>query len=381
MILSKNYKELDYIYLGSILLILITSAVVQATASYAVVPGEPYLYLKKHLFTMVTGVILFMVMAFINYRDYRSLIPILVFLTLLMLVLVIIPGVGSVRNNARSWFDFGFLSLQPAEFAKILFIVIFADFLDRRKDHLDTIFRIFLCFLVMLIPVGLIMLQPDLGTALVFIAITFFMLFAAGANIKILLGLLLGGIGSLVLLLFLHYQMGLPLPLENYQLMRFTIFLNPYNDGKGGLGAGYNIIQSLIAIGSGGLFGKGFLQGSQSQSNFLPYHHTDFVFAVIGEEFGFVGSVIVLSLFLLVLYRALMIARKSHDFYGFIIVSGIVGMFFFHIVESAGMAMGVMPITGIPFPLLSSGGSSLWSNMAALGIIASIDLHKKIIRF
>jgi rod shape determining protein RodA len=378
---NKQFKELDYAYLITLLLILVASGIVQATASYGVVPDEPYYYLYRHLFSIGTGLVLFAVIAMINYRDYRNYSSLIYMGMLLILVLVLVPGIGSVRNNARSWFEIGPLTLQPAEFAKILFIVLFADFLDKRKNHLDSLFQLIPCFVFLAIPVGLILIQPDMGTSLVFFAIAFFMLFAAGANPKILFSLLFLGIGSVVLLLFMHYKMGLPLPLEEYQLMRFTVFLDPYNDGKGGLSGGYNIIQSLIAIGSGGLYGKGFMQGTQSQSNFLPYHHTDFVFAVIGEEFGFIGSLLVLGCFLFLIYRALMIARKSLDLYGAVIISGVVGMMFFHILESAGMAMGVMPITGIPFPILSSGGSSMWSNMAALGLILSVDLHKKTIRF
>jgi rod shape determining protein RodA len=378
---NKQFKELDYAYLITLLLILVASGIVQATASYGVVPDEPYYYLYRHLFSIGTGLVLFAVIAMINYRDYRNYSRLIYMGMLLILVLVLVPGIGSVRNNARSWFEFGPLTLQPAEFAKVLFIVLFADFLDKRKNHLESFFQLIPCFVFLAIPVGLILIQPDMGTSLVFFAIAFFMLFAAGANPKILFSLLFLGIGSVVLLLFMHYKMGLPLPLEEYQLMRFTVFLDPYNDGKGGLSGGYNIIQSLIAIGSGGLYGKGFMQGTQSQSNFLPYHHTDFVFAVIGEEFGFIGSLLVLGCFLFLIYRALMIARKSLDLYGAVIISGVVGMMFFHILESAGMAMGVMPITGIPFPILSSGGSSMWSNMAALGLIVSVDLHKKTIRF
>lgn len=378
---NKQFREIDFAYLITLLLILVASGVVQATASYGVVPNEPYHYLQRHIFSIGTGIALFAVIAMINYRDYQTYSRFLFGGMLLILILVLIPGIGSVRNNARSWFDLKVITLQPAEFAKVLFIVLFADFLVKRKNHLNTLIQLIPCFVYMAIPVGLILLQPDMGTSLVFFAITFFMLFAAGANPKILFGLLGLGFGSIVLLLVLHYQMGLPLPLEDYQLMRFTVFLDPYNDGKGGLGAGYNIIQSLIAIGSGGLYGKGFMQGTQSQSNFLPFHHTDFVFAVIGEEFGFAGSILVLLLFLILMYRALMIARKSLDLYGAVIISGVVGMMFFHIVESAGMAMGVMPITGIPFPIMSSGGSSMWANMAALGLVLSVDLHKKTIRF
>lgn len=378
---KRKLPQIDYIYLATLLVLLIFSALVQYSASYGINPDAPFSGVQKHIFTIVTGLALFLVMAFINYRDYRPFIKVFFAAMLLILILVLIPGIGAVRNNARSWFDLKVFSIQPSEFAKILYIVVFADYLARHRGKIQRLVDFIPPFIMLLVPVLLILRQPDLGTVLVYFAIFFIMMFVAGANPKILLPILFGGLFLVILVLFLHYQFGLPLPLEDYQLMRFTVFIDPYNDGKGGLGPGYNIIQSLIAIGSGGLYGKGFMQGTQVQSNFLPYHHTDFIYSVIGEEFGFIGSVLVLVLFFFLLYRAILIAKRSYDFYGALIISGIVGMIFFHIMVSAGMAIGVMPITGIPFPLFSSGGSSMWSNMAALGLVLSVDLHKKTFRF
>lgn len=377
----KQLRDLDKPYLAVIPVILAISAVVQTTASFGINPDSPYIYAQRHLLMILSGVALFLVASVINYRDYRRFSIPLFLLMVVSLALVLVPGIGSVSYGARRWFLLGPLSIQPSEFAKLIFILLLADLLDRRKGTLDRFTGLLPAWGLLLIPVGMILLQPDLGTAMVFFAIAFFMLFAAGANPKILFSILAIGLGGAVLLLFLHFQIGLPLPLQEYQVMRLTVFLDPYNDGKGGLGPGYNIIQSLIAVGSGGLVGRGFLQGTQSQANFLPFHHTDFVFAVIGEEFGFIGSILVLACFFFLMYRALAIAGRSQDLYGSLIAAGVVGMLFFHVTVSAGMAMGVMPITGLPFPILSSGGSNMWTNMAALGLLVSIDYRKKTIMF
>ena len=377
----KQLVSLDKGFLIVIPLLLMASAVVQATASHAVLPDQPYAFLQRHLINMGVGLLAFVLMMLIDYRQFRRFAPVVAAGGILLLILVLIPGIGRVINNARRWIFIGSVSIQPSEIAKLLYVLVFASWLHFRRGKLETIWQFLPCFGLMIIPTVLIMRQPDLGTALVFVVITLFMMYAAGANPRLLGLLVFGGAGALFLILFFHFRFGMPLPLADYQIMRLTVFLDPYNDGRGGLGAGYNIIQSLIAIGSGGLWGQGFLQGAQSQSNFLPYHNTDFVFAVIGEEFGFVGSITVLGLFLILLFRALHISREANDFYGYLVVVGIVGMFFFQVVENTGMTMGVMPVTGLPLPLFSYGGTSMWVSLAALGVVASVNLRRKDISF
>lgn len=171
---------------------------------------------------------------------------------------------------------------------------------------------------------------------------------------------------------WLQWAQGLPLPLQEYQLKRLTIFMNPAADKTGD---GFHILQSLWAIGSGELWGKGYRMGTQGQLNFLPEHHTDFIFSVVGEEFGFIGTITLLFLFLIFLLRAISIAMKARDMYGMLIVSGVVSMFTFHILINVGMTSGIMPVTGIPLPLISAGGSAMWSNMASIGLLLSVNLR------
>jgi rod shape determining protein RodA len=271
--------------------------------------------------------------------------------------------------------------VQPAEFTKVLLILAFAEFLNRRKGELDTLSDMLPCFLFMGIPFLLIIFQPDLGTALVYIAITLVMMFAAGANSKVLIQVIIFAVLLIALCLYLHFQFGMWLPLEDYQLKRLTIFLDPYNDGQGGRGMGWNTIQSLVAIGSGGLTGKGLFQGTQVQLNFLPEHHTDFIYAVIGEELGFLGAAFVIICYGILLIRAIIIASNSKELFGSLLVLGITAMWLFHVFESIGMSIGLMPITGIPLPFLSYGGSSMLANLIAVGFILSVNVRGKKIVF
>ena len=185
----------------------------------------------------------------------------------------------------------------------------------------------------------------------------------------------------IVALLVGHFKFGVPLPLEEYQLMRLVVFLNPYNDGFNGRGYGYHIIQSQVAIGSGGLLGKGLFHGSQVQLNFLPEHHTDFIFSVVGEELGFIGAVALLVMYFGLVYRALNIAKAAKDLYGTLLVSGVVSMIMFHVLENIGMSMGLMPITGIPLPLFSYGGSSMLATLMGLGLVLNVNIRRQKIRF
>jgi rod shape determining protein RodA len=258
---------------------------------------------------------------------------------------------------------------------KILLILAFAEFLDKRRGNLETLGEMVPCFLFMGLPFALIMLQPDLGTALVYIFFTIIMMFTAGANPKILWKIIVAAVIVIGTLLFLHFQFGLPLPLDDYQIKRLIVFVDPYQDGQGGRGAGWNTIQSLVAIGSGGLAGKGLFNGTQVQLNFLPEHHTDFIYAVIGEEFGFLGAAIIVLLYGGLILRAIFIGHNSRDMYGTLIVVGITAMWLFHVFENIGMSIGLMPITGIPLPFLSYGGSSMVTNLLAVALILSVNVR------
>jgi rod shape determining protein RodA len=381
MIEKKLLKNLDWMFVLTLLAILIISSFVLASASQSVVNDDPYYYVKRHVVNIITGLTMMVAGASFNYVQLARMERFLYVFNLMFLALVLIPGIGKVANNAQSWIAIGSFSLQPSEFAKVILIVTFAQFLVNRQGRLNT-FKDFLpCFLYVAAPLLLILAQPDLGTSLVFIAIMLGMMFMAGANPKILGILVFGGIGAVVALLWLHFNFGLNLPLKEYQIMRLVVFMDPYADGRNGLGYGYNIIQSLVAVGSGGIWGKGLFNGTQAQLNFLPYHHTDFIFSVIGEELGFVGSMLVLFLLFFFMYRALRIALQAKDLYGILITTGIVSMFTFHILENIGMAIGMMPITGIPLPFFSYGGSNMWANLLASGVVLSINMRRQVINF
>ncbi|NLN88098.1 MAG: rod shape-determining protein RodA [Syntrophomonadaceae bacterium] len=371
----KRMMLIDRYFVGVLALILMFGLLIMTSASSGMT-SDPYYYLKKQAFFMGVGIILAVLILYFDYTLLQQYSLFIYGATILMLVLVLIFGI-EVRGTT-GWISIGGLPpLQPAEFTKILLIIGFADFLGRRKGELNSLGQPLPCFVYMGLPVLLILMQPDLGTALVYLVITVVMMYMAGANPRLLGGLIIGLLGFIALWLFLHFQYGVWLPLENYQISRLAVFIDPYQDGKGGRGDGWNIIQSLIAIGAGGLTGSGLFNGTQVQLNFLPEHHTDFIFAVIGEELGFLGASLLLVLYALLLFRALIISTKSRELYGTLIVSGIIAMWLFHIFENIGMCIGLMPVTGIPLPFVSYGGSNMLTNMIAVGLILGVNLRGK----
>ncbi|NLV16728.1 MAG: rod shape-determining protein RodA [Syntrophomonadaceae bacterium] len=379
MISRRTLKVIDKPFLLVLTALIVFGLVVLTSASSDVNPGAPYIFLQKQLLSLVLGLVLIIFILNIDYTIASRYNRLLYLGTNLLLILVLV--LGTEMRGSQGWISIGGLNLQVAEFAKILIILCFADFLSKRQGMLNTLREMMPCFLYMGLPFLLIMLQPDLGTALVFLAITMGMMFVAGANPKILVGIIVGGLGVIILALFLHAKFGMWLPLEEYQLKRLTVFVDPYNDGKGGRGAGWNIIQSLVAIGSGGLFGKGMFQGTQAQLNFLPEHHTDFIFAVVGEEFGFVGAALLLLLFAVLLLRCIYIAYNAKDFFSTLVVMGIISMWLFHICENIGMSIGLLPVTGVPLPFISYGASFMLANMIAIGILISINVKGRKIVF
>jgi rod shape determining protein RodA len=237
----------------------------------------------------------------------------------------------------------------------------------------------FLPSLVAFIPFTLVILQNALGTALVLFFIYLIMLFAGGGNFKYMASVFGGGFLFIVSLITAHVFFNTPLPfLKEYQLNRLIVFINPNIDPHG---SGYNIIQSIIALGSGKTFGKGLFAGTQNQLNFLPEKHTDFIFSVIGEEFGFIGAAVVILLFLFLLWQFLSIAENARDRYGYLVMIGIIAMFLFHVLENIGMTMGIMPITGIPLPFISYGGTFMLTSLTAVAIAININLRKNKLMF
>ena len=375
----KRLKFVDKPFVLVLAAILVLGIVIQSSASTGMT-SDAYYYIKKQLFAIALGLIAVVVIIRYDYMLLKRISPFLYGFAVLLLVLVLIFGT-EVRGTT-GWLDLGPLPpVQPAEFTKVLLVLAFADFLHRRRGELNTLSEMMPCFLYMGLPFALIMMQPDLGTALVYIAITVIMMFVAGANQRIMTYLILASLGLIALMLLLHFKAGMGLPLKDYQLKRLTVFVNPYSDGLGGRGAGWNTIQSLVAIGSGGIAGKGLHQGSQVQLNFLPEHHTDFIYAVIGEELGFIGASLVILLFAALILRAIYIAATARELYGALLVTGITAMWLFHVYENIGMCIGLMPVTGIPLPFLSYGGSSMLTNLIAVAFILNVNVRGKKIVF
>ncbi|MBC7334746.1 MAG: rod shape-determining protein RodA, partial [Clostridia bacterium] len=373
----KQWRNLDLPFLLAAAAILAMSLLVLSSAS-ANVAEDSLFYVKRQLLWIGCGTVLALGVVTVDYRRLGKLAPWLYAATLLMLLAVL--AVGSEARGAQRWIGLGPFLFQPSEFAKILVVITLSDFLARRQGQLKRLRDLVPVFVYVGLPMLLIMRQPDLGTSLVLAATSLGMLFMAGANVRLLLWLSGGTVAAACGALLAHFHLGLPLPLEDYQIMRLVVFLDPYADGQGGRGAGYHIIQSLVAIGAGGPFGQGYRRGSQVQLNFLPEHHTDFIFSVVGEEFGFVGAAFLLGLYFLLLYRALLIAAETDNPFGRLIIAGIISMFAFHLLVNVGMTMGIMPITGIPLPLFSYGGSSMLMNMLALGLIVNINLrHRRLL--
>lgn len=375
----KRLKFIDKSFVFAWAMLMALGLVVLFSASSGM-SSDPYFYVKKQLAAIIAGLILaFFIMRY-DYTQFSRYSWILYGLAVVMLLMVLILG-QEVRGTT-GWISIGPLPpVQPAEFTKVLVILAFADFINKKRSKLDSLEGIMLCLLYIGVPFGLIMLQPDLGTGLVYIAFTLVMLLIAGANPRIIWSLVIISLVVALIMIFMHFRFGTWLPLEDYQIKRLLAFVDPYNDGQGGRGFGWNTIQSLIAIGSGGLTGKGLFNGTQVQLNFLPEHHTDFIYAVIGEELGFIGGVSVIILYGILLLRAIYISYSARDLYGTLIVAGISAMWLFHVFENIGMSIGIMPITGIPLPFLSYGGSSILTNIVAVGLVLSVNLRGKKIVF
>ena len=298
-----------------------------------------------------------------DYHWYKTLSwPVYAFqLGLLVLTLAIGDGVG---GSAR-WVEFGPFTFQFSELAKILMIIVLAQYLASRQAKLDSLRAILGACVLVGPPLALVMLQPDLGTSLVFAGILAGMLWMSGASL-LWLGALAAGVVAMVPLAWTYI-------LRDYQKERLTSFLNPTPDISG---AGYQLYQSKIAVGSGGLVGKGLTNGTQAQGDFLPVQTTDFVFSVLAEELGFVGGLVLFVLFTLLLWRVLVAGWRSRDPFGMLFAAGFASMILFQLVVNAGMVMGIMPITGIPLPFVTHGGASLVSLAIGLGILQSINIRQ-----
>lgn len=329
-------------------------------------------YAIKQFIWILLGTAAAAVVLYIHYDDWRRYTKHLYVVNLLILGAVLVLGHTAV--GAQRWIEIGPFVFQPSEFAKIIIIITLADYLAKKEGQLGNIKELLPAFVFVGVPLLLIILQPDLGTSLVFIAILCGMLFVASSKPWLVVGLFGAGFLGVVGVIWSHLRFDTWLPLHTYQLKRLLIFLDPWSDIHG---AGYHVIQSQIAIGSSGFWGKGLLLGTQSFLEFLPIRHTDFVFSVLAEETGFLGASLLLILFGILLYRGVRIAAEAKDMFGTLLATGIVSMLAFQILVNVGMTVAIMPVTGIPLPLFSYGGSSMITNLIALGILLNINMHRQ----
>ncbi|SHH83771.1 rod shape determining protein RodA [Caloranaerobacter azorensis DSM 13643] len=382
MLERKLWKKFDYILFITIILLCIYGFIVIASATSKTKGSDIQLdinflkqliknpFLKTQITSFVLGLIAIFILALLNYETFGRLYLLIYGFCNLLLIAVLLFGTGEETWGAKSWLSIGGFSFQPSEIVKIGIIISVAKFIDNNKEKINEPFTLLKILMFSLAPVALILMQPDFGTATVFMFFIFIMLFIAGLNIKYILYAVGAGLISLpVLWLFL---------LKGYQKDRIRVFLDPSLDA---MGAGYQVIQSKIAIGSGKILGRGLFHGVQTQYGFLPEKHTDFIFAVIGEELGLIGGLVLLLLYFIMLYRLIIIAKNSKDLTGSLIVIGIAAMISFHIIENIGMTMGLMPVTGIPLPFISYGGTFLLANLISIGLVLSIGMRKDKLNF
>ncbi|ORC36599.1 rod shape-determining protein RodA [Marispirochaeta aestuarii] len=422
-----------FIFLSVIALMLIGVLFIYSSgvSSSGIVYSNEYI---KQIISISIGLVLCLLFSFGNYSRLGEWS--LYFYLAGILVLVYTLVFGKVVNGARAWITLGSFHVgQPSELMKILTILYLGYFFDQHRNSIRKLSTLFMSLGIVALPMGLILLQPDMGTALVFVPIYLFSAFIALVPLRYLFFLVLSGFLTIILGILpewnsaiLHnegflirilteasfwpylilvavlitilsligfisyhrkyfYWTGffafssalsfigaflMQKVLKDYQIMRLIVFLDPEIDPRG---TGWHIIQSITAVGSGGLYGKGFLQGTQSQYRFLPMQSTDFIFSIIAEEWGFIGSFLILLLFTVVLLRGIYIIWTAKDRYGKIVGAGIVGMLFFHMVVNIGMTMGIMPITGIPLPFVSYGGSSILNSLISIGIL--LNIHQR----
>lgn len=373
----RYWRNLDWPLILAVLALTAIGLVVIYSASYSQLIAaslSPWHYVRTQLIAFGMGLIVAIIIILIDYRAWARWSKLIYTATMVLLGGVLI--LGQTIFGSQRWVRLGPLNLQPSELAKIAIVLALAKFFEK-EENAQSLQGVAKAFLLVLLPMALILKQPDLGTAAIFIGLFFTMWYVGNGRTKhiVIAGLVL--ILATVVVVVVSLQGWISI-IKPYQLTRILVFMDPYSDPSG---AGWNIIQSIIAIGSGGFFGKGFLNGTQSSLHFLPANHTDFVFSVIAEEFGFLGSVVVLALFVVVIWRGLRIAAVAKDTYGTLLATGATGIFFFHLIINIGMTLGFMPVTGLPLPFITAGGSIMLTSLIAVAIILNVGLRRSKIMF
>ena len=360
---KRELKNVEW----SILIIAIILCIIGLVALFSATNETEHADFNKQCIWFIVSLIIMVGVMIIDYETIVKASPILYGLFILLLIGVLFtPEI----NGATSWFDIGFFSFQPGEFAKIFVILFLAlainKIKERGKQEINRPTRLLILFAILGVPILLLIMQPDYGTAAAYIVGAALMIITAGIDKRYIIVTIL----LIAILIPVAYNFILP----EHAKQRIDIFLHPEEDPRG---AGYNIIQSKLAIGAGGLTGMGLLKGNQTQLGFLYPKTTDFIYAVIGEEMGFIISAAVIILYIVLITKALFVAKTAKDEIGSLIATGIAGIFLFHVVENIGMVMGLLPITGVPLPFISYGGSSLITNFILIGILLNISSKRQ----
>ena len=356
----QKIKDLDFILLFSILLL----GLISLGTMYSTDGGQVLFHTKSHLSKFLIFTFLMLMISFFNIKFWFSLSYIFYIIVILMLFLTI--NFGVTASGSQRWISLYFINIQPSELMKIFIILCLAKYFHRKRlENVNSFYSVMISTIIIFLPMSLVIIQPDLGTSILISISGIIVLWFAGLNHKYFF------YTFLISLLSLPFVISF---LKPYQKLRVLTFLNPDRDP---LGAGYQIIQSKIAVGSGGIFGKGFLQGTQSYLEFLPEKHTDFIFTLFSEEFGFLGSVLLLLLYALIIYRVIKIGIISRSYFAKLFCYGFGTSLFVYIFINMSMVLGLLPIVGSPLPIMSYGGSSMLATMIGFGIVMSAKVHSK----
>ena len=356
----QKFKNFDYILLFCILLL----GSISLATMYSTDGGEILFHTKSHFTKLVVFTFMMLIISFINIKYWFALGYLSYLAVIGLLVATYLFGITS--SGSQRWINLYFINLQPSELMKIFIILCLAKYFHRMKiENVNSIYTILTSLIIIILPMGLVIVQPDLGTSLLIGISGIAVLWFAGINHKYFIYTMLGFIISLPFIIAF---------LQPYQKLRVLTFLNPDRDP---LGAGYQIIQSKIAVGSGGIFGKGFLKGTQSYLEFLPEKHTDFIFTLFSEEFGFVGSALLLIIYAIIIYRIIAIGASSRSYFAKIFCYSFGAAIFVFITINMSMVLGLLPIVGSPLPIMSYGGSSMLATMIGFGIVMSARVHNQ----
>lgn len=358
----RQYRDFDKTLFAMVLVVLVIGLAAVYSAAHPRAGFSAENFCMKQAAWMALGLIVFAVVITMSYQRFID--AAYFFYAVIIVALVLVLVLGRARLGAQRWFSIGGFAFQPSEFIKIALILALASYVGSHRGGMARFSHFCAALVLLAVPFGLVLIQPDLGTALTLVPVFFAIMFVAKTDLRYLGGMILAGFAAMPV--FWHF-------LREYQKQRLLVFVNPNSDP---LGAGYTIIQSKIAVGSGGLFGKGWLNGSQGQLNFLPEHHTDFIFSVIGEEFGFLGGLALVLLYFFIIHRAFRIAELTNDVYGKAIATGVAVLLAMQAAVNISMTIGLMPVVGIPLPLVSYGGSSMIATFMALGLVMNVGMRR-----